>query len=107
MHFGEFQTGLSFGIIEEVDMPWTIVRHWAELALILAVYHMFQNCNGILDAVKVIRDADDLTRLGVVTATAIAFGGFAGMLKAFALALGLPRSLEALRRLLERWNGRH
>jgi hypothetical protein len=86
-------------------MPWAIVRHWAELALILAVYHMFSDCHGMLDALKVVRDADDLTRLGMVTATAIASEGLAGMVKTGAHALGLPRGAEIIRRLLVRRRG--
>jgi hypothetical protein len=80
-------------------MPWTIVRHWAELALILAVLHMFEACHGLLDALKVIRDADDLTRLGMVTATAIASSGLVGMLKAAASGLKLQELLKVLQGL--------
>lgn len=71
-------------------MPWTIVRHWAELALFLAVLNIFQHCNSMGDVFQVIRGADDITRLGIVTASAIAASGLHQMLHALAIALRLP-----------------
>lgn len=71
-------------------MPWTIVRHWAELALFLAVLNTFQNCHSLGAAIEVVRQADDITRLGIVTAAAIAACGLADILNALAHAAHLP-----------------
>jgi hypothetical protein len=83
-------------------MGWTIIKHWAELALALAVLHMFQNCHGLLDVLKVIRDADDITRLGIVTACAIASNGFGGMVHALARGIGLAEVWRIVRRVWAR-----
>ncbi len=71
-------------------MPWTIVRHWAELALLLAVLNLFEHCHSLEDAFEVVRRMDDISRLGVATASAIATSGLGAMLKALVHAARLP-----------------
>jgi hypothetical protein len=97
--------GISRGIREEVQVGWNIIRHWAELALAIAVLPLFQGCQGLQDVLRVISDADDLTRLGIITAVAIASSGFAGMVRAIANGLRLVEMLRlaGLLRLLWQW----
>jgi hypothetical protein len=71
-------------------MWWTVLRHFAEMALLLAVLKMFGSCHSLNDAFQVILHADDISRLGVVTALAIAASGLGAILRALALALRLP-----------------
>lgn len=71
-------------------MPWKIVRHWAELALLLAVIKMFESCHNLDAGLQVVGDADDLTRLGMVTALAIASSGLGDIVHSMAHSLHLP-----------------
>jgi hypothetical protein len=58
---------------------------------------MFQHVTCLVDAYHVISSADDVTRLGIVSAAAIATGGLGGMLHALAAALRLPKVVQRLR----------
>jgi hypothetical protein len=85
-------------------MPWIIVRHWAELALLLAVLKMFQHCHSLGDVFQVIQAADDITRLGVVTASVIAACGLGEMLTALAHAAHLPALWQwVVKRISRTW----
>ena len=83
------------------NLPWTILRHWAELTLILAVVNMFQRCHNLTDVIQIAQDP--ITSLGAVTATTIAAAGLTGLLKVPAHALRLTRLWRALIGLLQKW----
>lgn len=82
-------------------LAWTILRHWAELTLILAVLNMFQHCHNVADVIQIVQDP--ITSLGAVTATTIAFAGLTELLKMPAHALRLPILWRALVRWLKKW----
>jgi hypothetical protein len=77
-------------------MPWRVIKHSAELALLLAVLNMFRDCHNLADVFQVVCAANEITRLGVVTASAIAASGLSEMLEALAHALHLPELLERI-----------
>lgn len=89
-------------------MRWNIISGWAELSLILAVYNMFEPATSLDAAITIFRNADELTRLGMVAASMIAASGLTSMLKAFAHGIGLPWAVHQIVQALVTWlKGRH